>query len=87
MKERAYTYINKNTKGEVFMEYAKDEIFQIRYNTTLDRLEMKPKRWTSRIKNKMKQHKLLTATLMAFVLFSIINVVMIYNFVNILQNV
>ena len=41
------------------MEYAKDEIFQIRYNTKLDRLEMKGESWTSRLSKKIKRHKLI----------------------------
>ncbi len=69
------------------MEYAKDEIFQIRYNTKLDRLEMKGESWTSRICKKMKRHKLLTTTIIAFFMFATINFVMISNFMKILQNI
>ena len=69
------------------MEYAKDEIFQIRYNTKLDRLQIKGEAWTSKIYNKIKKHKLLTTTIVAFLMFSTINIVMIYNFMKILQNI
>ena len=69
------------------MEYAKDEIFQIRYNTKLDRLEMKGKKWTSRLYNKVKRHKLLTTTIIAFFMFATINMVMICSFMKILQNI
>ena len=69
------------------MEYAKDEIFQIHYNTKLNRLEMKGESWTSRLIKKIKKHKLLTTTIIAFIMFATINLVMIYSFMKILQNI
>lgn len=69
------------------MEYAKDDIFQIRYNTKLDRLEMTEESWTSRLYKKVKRHKLLTTTIIAFFMFATINVVMICSFMKILQNI
>ena len=69
------------------MEYAKDEIFQIRYNTKLDRLEMKGERWTSKLSKVVKRHKLITTTIVAFCMFATINMVMICSFMKILQNI
>lgn len=69
------------------MEYAKDEIFQIRYNTKLDRLEMKGESWTSRLSKKIKRHKLITTTIVTFCMFATINIVMICSFMKILQKV
>lgn len=69
------------------MEYAKDEIFQIRYNTKLDQLEMKRENWTSRLSKKVKRHKLLTTTIIAFFMFATINLIMISSFMKILQNI
>ena len=69
------------------MEYAKDEIFQIRYNTKLNRLEIKEENWTTRLYRKMKTHKLLTTTIIAFTMFATINMVMICSFMRILQNI
>lgn len=69
------------------MEYAKDDIFQIRYNTKLDRLQMKGEGWTRKLHNKIKKHKLLTTTIVAFLMFSCINIFMIYNFMKILENI
>lgn len=68
------------------MEYSKDEIFQIRYNTNLDRLQIGGKRWTKRLLQTIKRHKLMTVTVIAFIIFSILNVAMIFTFINILQN-
>ena len=67
------------------MEYAKDEIFQISYNERKDRLEIKHKNWTRKMKEKIKQNKLLSTVIISFMLFSGINIIMIYNFINILR--
>ena len=69
------------------MEYAKDEMFQIRYNTKLNRLQIKNESWTSRIYKKIKNDKLLTTVIIALIIFSTANIIMIYNFIEILQNV
>lgn len=69
------------------MEYAKDEIFQIRYNTKLNRLQIGSESWTSKIHKKIKRHKLLTTTIIALIIFSIANIIMVYNFMETLQNV
>ncbi len=68
------------------MEYAKDEIFQVRYTTNLNKLQMKGESWTSRWGKKMKKHKLLTMCILAFFMFATMNIVMIYSFMKILQN-
>lgn len=69
------------------MEYAKDEIFQIKYNTKLNRLQMKGECWTSKLYKKIKRHKLLTTTIIAFFMFATVNMVMICSFMKILQNI
>ncbi len=69
------------------MEYAKDEIFQVRYNTKLNRLEMKGDSWTSRWYKKIKRHKLITTVIVAFFMFATVNLAMIYSFMKILQSV
>ena len=87
LKTVAYTYREKIRKGNFYMEYAKDEVFQIRYNTKLNRLESKEENWTSRLVKKIKSHKLLTSSIIAFLLLATANVVMIGSFIKILQNV
>lgn len=68
------------------MEYAKDEIFQIRYNTDMKRLEMKKDNWTSRAGKRMKRHKLITVTIVSLCVFATVNIIMIASFMRILQN-
>ena len=43
-------------------------------------------RWTSKITKKIMRHKLITMTVLAFLVFSSINIIMIINFLKILQN-
>ncbi len=69
------------------MEYAKDEFFQVSYHTNLNRLEMKEESWTSKLWRRVKRHKLLTTTIVAFFVFATLNVVMIFSFMRILQSV
>ena len=68
------------------MEYTKDDIFRIRYNTNLNRLQIREK-WTSKLIKKIRNNKLLTTAIIAFIMFSTLNVAMIYSFMKILQNV
>lgn len=69
------------------MEYTRDEIFQIKYNTKLDRLQIGHRNRTSRILKMIKKHKLVITILVTIMIFSIANIIMIYNFMRILQNI
>ncbi|MBR6504719.1 MAG: hypothetical protein IKT41_03290 [Clostridia bacterium] len=65
------------------MEYAKDEIFNIRYREDINRLEITKDR-TSKILNILKKNKVITVLVIVAVLISIINTMFIVNFFNIL---
>jgi len=65
------------------MEYAKDEIFNIRYREDLNRLEITKDR-TSRILNLLKKNKVIVGLVTAAVFISIINTMFIVNFLNVL---
>ena len=69
------------------MEYTKDVFFKVRYNTNLNRLQIEKERWTSKLLKKIRDHKLLTTAIIAFFMFSTLNIVMIYSFMKILQNI
>lgn len=69
------------------MEYTKDVFFKVNYNTDLNRLEIEEESWTSKLIKKIKNHKLLTTVIIAFVMFSTLNIAMIYSFMKILQNI
>ena len=69
------------------MELTKDEIFNIRYNTKLNRLEIKKKSWTSKLSDFFKNHILLSITIISFIIFSIIDILLIYNFMMVFNNI
>ena len=68
------------------MEYAKDEVFQIRYNTNLNRLQIGSDRWTSRLLKTVRRHKLITTVIISLMIFGAANVIMIYNFMKICKS-
>lgn len=67
------------------MEYANDKIFTLKYNTKSNKLEFERSKWISKLFKKIKKHKFITMILIALFIFSIINILMIYNFIRILQ--
>lgn len=69
------------------MEYAKEEFFHVRHDTKLNRSGKEKENWTSKVYKKMKRHKLLTTTIIAFFMFATLNLIMIYSFMRILQNI
>jgi len=66
------------------MDYAKDEILKVRYNTKLKLLKTIKQNWTSKLSKIMNEHKIITITIIAFIMFSALNVIMIYNFIKII---
>ena len=78
--------INKN-KGESFVEYTREKFFEVMYNTKLDKLVIKKERRISKIRRIIKTHKFITTVSIAFIIFSIINVIMICTFMKILHNI
>ena len=65
------------------MEYAKDEIFNIRYREDINRLEITKDR-TSKILNILKKNKVIVGLVISAIMISIINTMFIVNFFNIL---
>ena len=80
-------YINKNKQWGFFMEYTKDVFLKIKYNSDLNKLQIEKERWTSRLTKTIKNHKLLTTTIVAFFMFSTLNIIMIYSFMKVLTNI
>ena len=67
------------------MEYAKDEIFNITYNSSKNKLEMKGKNWTNRLWQKIKKHKFMSFVFLLFFIFSTLNIILINYFMVLLQ--
>lgn len=69
------------------MECAKEKFFEVMYDTKLDKLIIKKERLISKIKRWIRVHKLMTTVIVSFCMFSLANIIMIFNFMKILQNV
>lgn len=67
------------------MDYAKDEIFDVTYQTKQNRLMGQKGKVISRIKHLCQKHKGLTFLLLSFLFFSAINIILITQFMRILQ--
>ena len=65
------------------MEYAKEEKEHVRYDASLDKLKLQSRRRITRVFDVLKRHKLMTTAFISFILFSCINVYMIYSFMSI----
>lgn len=62
-----------------------ENIFSVRYNKTLDRLEVPKDKMTQRIRRKIENHKLISLAISMFIILSGINFYLIYSFMTILN--
>lgn len=69
------------------METTKEEIFKITYNEKLDKLQIQNHNVLKKIVKNVKKHKIITTSIIALITFSMINTIMIYNFMQILQRI
>ena len=69
------------------METTKEEIFKITYNEKLDKLQIQNHNVLKKIAKNIKRHKIITTSIIALIAFSMINTIMIYNFMQILQRI
>lgn len=66
------------------MEYAKDEVFSIKYNVKKDKLEYSN---MNKCISFVKKYKVITLLVSLGITFSIINFVLIYNFFNLIRTI
>lgn len=66
------------------MEYAKDEIFTIRYNVKKDKLEYPIRK---RIREKIHNHKILSLFFMMGITFMILDITFIFYFFSLLTKI
>lgn len=64
-----------------------ENVFNIKYNTKLDRLEKTNNKEENKIWRFIKNHKFFSIILMSFFIFSCINFYLIYSFMKILENI
>lgn len=82
-----HIYIVQVIKGGDIMLGAKEGVYGVGYHTTLNGYQAKEENWTSKIIGKMKRHKWITCSVVALISFTILDIVMVHNFFNILQNI
>ena len=68
------------------MEIAKEKWFEVKYDTKLDKMVIKKPKFNNII-NKIRKHSFLLTIGTAFIIFATLNILMIYSFFVILQNV
>lgn len=66
------------------MEITNDNYFNIRYNTKVDRLEVRKK---NKFMEKIKTHKIITLSVTLLIMFSCLNFFLIYNFIKVLASI
>lgn len=71
----------------MFMEMTKEKLYEVRYNTKLDKLVLKKDRLRNKFLRAVKRNKFMTVAWVAFVMFSMLNFYMIYTFMQLLQNI
>ena len=64
-----------------------ENVFNVKYNAELDRLEIQKERKTKKFRNFIKRHKFFSVIIVSFFTLSCINFYLIYSFMKILENV
>ena len=66
------------------MEITNENFFNVRYNTKLDRLELRKK---NRVLEAIHKHKVVSILFTILIMFSCLNFFLIYNFVKLLETI
>lgn len=64
-----------------------EDIFNVNYNTKLDKLEIKKSNKVHKIFKFIQKNKFISLIFTSFIVFSTINFYMIYSFMKILENI
>jgi len=68
------------------MTFTDEEIFNLRYNINLNKIEVEKRKWTSRLLRTIMKHKFISFSIMSFIMLSGINCVLIYNFIKVFES-
>lgn len=68
------------------MIYANDEIFNIGYNSEVDRLQIKKNKKESNLKRIINENKVMSVLILLFFMFCSLNCIIIYTFIDLLKN-
>lgn len=64
-----------------------ENVFNVKYNTKLDKLKMQKERRTTKIFRFVQKHKFISIVSVSFFALSSINFYLIYSFMKILENI
>ena len=64
-----------------------ENVFNVKYNTKLDRLEMPKEKSTHKLLDFLDNHKFISVIFVSFIILSVINFYLIYIFMKILENI
>lgn len=64
-----------------------ENVFNVKYNTKLDKLKMQKERRTTKIFRFVQKHKFISIVSVSFLALSSINFYLIYSFMKILENI
>lgn len=64
-----------------------ENTFNVKYNTKMDRLEIKKEKNCNKIYKFIQKHKFISIIFLSFLTLSTINFYLIYNFMRILENI
>jgi len=69
------------------MTFTDEEIFNLRYNINLNKIEVAKRKWTSRLLKTIKRHKVLSFSIISFIFLASFNFMLIYNLIRLLQKI
>ena len=70
------------------MDMPKNNVFNVSYTSVLEKTSVKKKmEWTSKLKKFIKSNKLITGTITIFIMCFVLNVFLVYSFMNILKSI
>lgn len=69
------------------MEDVKEKWYEVMYNTRLDKLVLRKKSNIRNLIRKMRKHKFIITIVLTFIMFSMLNITLILNFMKVLQNI
>ncbi len=67
------------------MQYTNENVLKIYGTSRIKRMKSESEKRLEGLRKKIRKHKWLTITLGALIVFSTINIIMVYNFMNLLQ--
>ena len=69
------------------MEYTKDLIARVRYDELNNRIYVQNKSRVKKLLKKMKKHKIITTSIVLFFILAMIDGMLVFHFINLLETV